>query len=192
MDSVIIDVTESIKATAKELERHLKINTPVMNSDINGIPEANLTFHFSHQCLLKGWLIYPEASNFTNSDSSKARERVDLHVIDKDKFILTVEAKKFFDTTSGEKIIADFERTESIEYGHQYDHLPHYSLLLAVTEKQSWEDWWLHSQKNYTNSSSTWVNLSRILESEGMENSSCVMDDDTKKHYLLYAVKRVR
>lgn len=192
MDSVIRDVTESIKATAKELERHLKVNTPVMNSDINGIQEANLTFHFSHQCLLKGWLIYPESSNFTNSNSSKSRERVDLHVIDTDKFILTVEAKKFFDATSGEQIIADFERSENIEYDHQYNHLPHYSLLLAVTEKQGWEDWWLHSQKNYTNSSNTWVNLSQILEGEGMEKSSCVMDDDRKKHYLLYAVKRVR
>ena len=45
--------------------------------------------------MLKGWLIYPEASNFINPDSSKARERVDLHVIDADKFTLTVEAKNF-------------------------------------------------------------------------------------------------
>ncbi|MCE0495758.1 hypothetical protein [Vibrio salinus] len=194
MDHVIKDVVDNINATAAALEQHLKVNTPVINPEKNGIQEANLTFHFASQCLQKSWLIYPEASNFSVDGRPKSRKkhaRVDLHVIVENRFIMTVEAKKFFDIDSGNGLIEDFKRAQSIKYEHRFDELPHYILLLAITEKDNWEGWWRDSQID-ENSSETWKDLSQILESEGIVRSSLAIDDNRKKHYLLYALKQTR
>ncbi|MGF1724396.1 hypothetical protein [Photobacterium nomapromontoriensis] len=181
---------ELINKTSCKLEEHLNIYTPVINSDKNGIHEANLTLQFAHQCLGKGWFVYPEASNVYQDSSAKKPIRLDLHVICRDEFILTVESKKLYSVDKGKELIADFKRAQSIQYPHCYNDLPHFILLLAVTESSEYENWWCQSH-NWQNDTPVWQELAQILEREGMVKSSFAIDAD-KTHYLLYAITQVR
>ncbi len=187
---LLAKLIDSIKQSSSNLEEHLKIYTPVINSDKNGIHEANLTLQFAHQCLRKGWFVYPEASNVYQNTNDKKPIRLDLHAICEGEFILTVESKKFYSADKGKELKADFERAQSIQYPHHYNNLPHFVLLLAVTESSDYENWWCQSQ-NWVNTTPIWKELAQILESEGMVKSSFKINAD-KTHHLLYAIKQVR
>ncbi|WP_064603681.1 hypothetical protein [Photobacterium sp. J15] len=177
--------------TASLLEKHLCIYNPVMNRDKNGVPEANLTLQFAHQCLKNGWLVYPETSNIKQNTNTHNPIRVDLHVICPGQFMLTVESKKFYSSEKGKEIISDYTRAQSIEYCHKHDSLPHFVLMLAITENSDYEDWWRKSE-NWNNESETWKELAGILQSDRMVKSSLPMHEDKKTHHLLYAISKVR
>lgn len=180
----------AIRDTAVRLEAHLNIYNPAMNNERNGIPEANLTVHFAHQCLRRDWLVYPEASNVSHNTDSQNPIRVDLHVICEGQFILTVESKKFHSVEKAKEIISDYQRAQSLHYPHQYKDLPHYVLLLAITEDPNYENWWCNSE-NWYNNAPVWKELANILQNGDMAVSSFPMHTDEKTHHLLYAMSKV-
>lgn len=188
-DKYVREIAENIKRAAEKLKGHLIKYNPVINPEKNGIQEANLSLHFAHQCMSRDWYVFPEASNFTCCNNGNAR--VDLHVIVDNKYILTVEAKKLHNTTTGASLVEDFWRATTIEYKHDYNHLPHYVVLLAVTEKNDNVNWWCQSH-NWINEHSTWKELAEVLERKGIVRSMEVMNDGNRNHYFLYAIEKIR
>ncbi len=106
--------------------------------------------------------------------------------------MLTIEAKKLHSVEKAQGIISDFKRALTLNYQHDHNHLPHYVLLLAVTEQTSNANWWCASE-NWDNITPTWKELAEILQRDGVITSSLPMHDaHGKTHHLLYTISKVR
>jgi hypothetical protein len=182
---------KALKDTASSLEEHLQLFNPVINPEKNGIQEANLTMQFAHQCLSNGWFVYPETSNVARNSIDDKCHRIDLHVICKEQFILTVEAKKLYSVEKAKEILSDLKRARTLNYQHKHNHLPHYVLILAVTESSNNANWWCASE-DWRNISPTWKELGETLQSDDMLISALpIQDAFGKTHYLLYAFQNL-
>jgi hypothetical protein len=141
-------VSGIIDETCKLMSDGLAHYWPVINAGVNGLQEANLTYHFAAECLRRRMHVYPEASHGAPSNGHR---RFDLLVIDPNHTPNTtfiVETKKLFSSGKAREIVDDIDKILSFERAISSTDKASIPLekrvgvLLAITQREDVAEWW--------------------------------------------------
>jgi len=186
----IFAIRDLVRQSADALQEAVKHHWPVINPELNGLQESNLTLHFAARALSAGLHVYPEASNHNVVDG---HSRVDLFVkgqLSGNNVTISVESKKLYSAGKAAEMWADYQKMQTFEFAktnaanleNGKDGL-RFGVLLAVTADVRNKDWWVEP---YAYDGKSWDMLADVL-AQAFDKGSYEITG-LYPQYLLYAV----